>query len=326
MRFLQAQYRTHLGRSQTSAHVSPYIPESLTLLPAHGHLCTFPPWGEPAEVTECSHPAVFLQGVAFRFRTAPAKAAVFCLKTGTFSNGFALREAMLIAERRWQLEVCYFLECPDRIPQNSFCRLNFLEKECSLPVYMWVAWGGTCMTSVLPLYVLWTTAFVILLSVGPVLFYFLMKREHKEKGASLSWPNLAGAKFFLSISTATSVENSQAWWFVTAVFGFPVIPVYIAHDQSHTSSHSSLGGITLCSAQVVYPWSKGMARTSRHFGLLLNFLSDSGRLYTLLSPLFSKMKNYWLLAFLIRLRSELDAKFCSSWYCATLLQSPQAEC
>lgn len=43
-----------------------------------------------------------------------------------------------------------------------------------------------------------------------MLFYFLMKKEHKEKGANISWPNLAGAMLFFSITMATSVENSQA--------------------------------------------------------------------------------------------------------------------
>jgi len=66
------------------------------------------------------------------------------------------------------------------------------------------------MTSVLPLYVFQSTNFVILLSVGPVLFYFLMKREHKEKGANISCPDLPGAMLFFSITTATSVGNSQA--------------------------------------------------------------------------------------------------------------------
>lgn len=42
------------------------------------------------------------------------------------------------------------------------------------------------MTSFLPLYVFRITGFLILLSVGPMLFYFLMKREHKEKGANIS--------------------------------------------------------------------------------------------------------------------------------------------
>lgn len=112
--------------------------------------------------------------------------------------------------RRSQLEVCYSLHFHDRIPQNSFWRLNFLEKECPLHVYMSMVWGGTYMTSVLPLDVFGITGFVILLSVGPVLFYFLMQRQHKEKGTNISWPNLAGAMLFFSITTATSVENSQA--------------------------------------------------------------------------------------------------------------------
>lgn len=42
------------------------------------------------------------------------------------------------------------------------------------------------MTSVLPLFVFRITGFIILLSVGPVLFYFLTKKEHKEKGANIS--------------------------------------------------------------------------------------------------------------------------------------------
>lgn len=118
-------------------------------------------------------------------------------------------------------------------------------------------------------------------------------REHKEKGANISWFNLAGAMLFFSITTGTSVGNSQAWWFVTPIFRFPAIHLYIAHNQSHTSFHSSPAGITLYCAQVFYAWCEERARkhwTSYHFGLLVVHLSDSGRLYTLTSPfLFSKI-------------------------------------
>lgn len=86
--------------------VNPRVPYPAACPQTSLHLPTL------AEVTEPSHPAIFPQGVAFRFRTAPAKAAVVCLKTGTFSNGFAPREAISIRREKMTIGGLLFLGMP----------------------------------------------------------------------------------------------------------------------------------------------------------------------------------------------------------------------
>lgn len=135
---------------------------------------------ESAKVNGSSCPTIFLLGLTSWLREALTKGAIFYMKAGVFSSDFTLGAVNLIRKEEEETG-SLLLELAWQGSSELILETTLPGKGVPVHVYMWMVWGGTYMTSVLVLYAFWITGFVILISVGPVLFYFLMKREHKGK-------------------------------------------------------------------------------------------------------------------------------------------------